>query len=132
MEQMTFVSPPEPEWRPKVRDLPSDLRPVNRLREVGPGVLSTADLVACLLQTPDALRQATELLAKFEGLPGLALPCNIMVLAPGAKLGTARQSCRQATAVTEAPDHQRPTAAEDTTDTRPPGEEAPARYATVV
>ena len=54
MEQMTFVVSAEAEWRPKVRDLPSDLRPVNRLREVGPGALSTAELVACLLQTPDA------------------------------------------------------------------------------
>ena len=76
MEQMTFVVTPEPEWRPKVRDLPSDLQPVNRLREVGPGALSTAELVACLLQTPDALHQATELLSRFRGLNGLVRACE--------------------------------------------------------
>ena len=77
MEQLTFLTPgQEPEWRPKIRDLPTDLRPVNRLREVGPGAVSTAELVACLLQTPDALGQATLLLSKFKGLQGLARTCE--------------------------------------------------------
>jgi DNA repair protein RadC len=62
----------QPEWRPKVRDLPARERPVNRLREVGPRAISTAEVLACLLQTSDALSQAQELLARFEGLLGLA------------------------------------------------------------
>jgi DNA repair protein RadC len=33
-------------------------------------------VLACLLQTPDALRQAQELLARFEGLPGLVKACE--------------------------------------------------------
>jgi len=59
------------EYHPKVRDLPAGERPVNRLREVGPTSISTTELLACLLQTPDALHQAQELLVQFGGLPGL-------------------------------------------------------------
>ena len=57
---------------PMVRDLPVRERPVNRLREVGPGALSGAEVIAAILQTPDALTQAQKLLAEFEGLDGLA------------------------------------------------------------
>jgi DNA repair protein RadC len=57
------------EYHPKVRDLPAGERPVNRLREVGPTSISTTELLACLLQTPDALHQAQEL--QFGSLPGL-------------------------------------------------------------
>ena len=59
------------EYHPKVRDLPAGERPVNRLREVGPTSISTTELLACLLQTPDALHQAQKLLVQFGGLPGL-------------------------------------------------------------
>jgi hypothetical protein len=59
------------EYHPRVRDLPAGERPVNRLREVGPTSISTTELLACLLQTPDALHQAQELLVQFGGLPGL-------------------------------------------------------------
>ena len=55
------------EYHPKVRDLPAGERPVNRLREVGPTSISTTELLACLLQTPDALHQAQEHLVRFGG-----------------------------------------------------------------
>jgi DNA repair protein RadC len=72
MQQTTFLKvEQQTEYRPKVRDLPLRERPVNRLREVGPMSVSTTELLACLLQTPDALQQAQELLARFDGLPGL-------------------------------------------------------------
>ena len=72
MSQMSFLQVDCPtEYRPKVRDLPVRERPVNRLREVGPSALSTTEVLAALLQTPDALDQARELLTRFEGLPGL-------------------------------------------------------------
>ena len=73
MEQLTFIQvKPQSEWRPKVRDLPLRERPVSRLRDVGPTALSSAELLACLLQTSDALYQAQELLVRFDGLTGLA------------------------------------------------------------
>jgi DNA repair protein RadC len=73
MQQMSFFQSEqrsEPR-RPQVKDLPARERPVNRLRDAGPGALSTTELLACLLQTPDALRQAQELLVRFEGVRGL-------------------------------------------------------------
>lgn len=77
MEQLSFVRVEQrPEYQPKVRDLPLRERPVNRLREVGPTAISTSELLAVLLQTPDALHQAQELLARFEGLPGLVRACE--------------------------------------------------------
>ena len=54
-----------------VRELPAGEQPVNRLRHYGPTALSTAELVAAVLQTPDALSLAHELLTRFEGLTGL-------------------------------------------------------------
>lgn len=81
MEQLSFIQvQQQPEWRPRVRDLPVREQPVNRLREVGPTALSTAELLACLLQTSDALHQAQELLVKFEGLLGLARACEAEVV----------------------------------------------------
>jgi hypothetical protein len=61
----------ECEYHPKVRDLPVKERPVIRLRAVGPEAVSTTELLTCLLQTPDALHQAQQLLVQFNGLPGL-------------------------------------------------------------
>ena len=81
MEQMSFIPPGQPsQHRLQVRDLPTRERPVNRLREVGPTAVSTAELLACLLQTPDALHQAQELLARFEGLPGLVRACETEIV----------------------------------------------------
>jgi DNA repair protein RadC len=77
MEQLTFVQiDQKPEWRPKIKDLPLREQPVNRLRRVGPTAVSTAELLACLLQTSDALYQAQQLLVRFDGLPGLARACE--------------------------------------------------------
>jgi len=58
--------------RSLVRELPAGEHPVSRLRHYGPTALSSAELVAAVLQTPDALSLAQELLAHFEGLMGLA------------------------------------------------------------
>jgi DNA repair protein RadC len=84
MRQLTFFPhvepPPRVEYRPQVRDLPVRERPVNRLREVGPMSVSTTELLACLLQTPDALCQAQELLARFGGLPGLVRACETEIV----------------------------------------------------
>ena len=68
IEALRAPFPPQAEERPRVRDLPLRERPVTRLREVGPGAVSSAELLACLLQTPDALHQAQVLLSRFEGL----------------------------------------------------------------
>jgi DNA repair protein RadC len=68
--------PPKVEYRPRVRDLPTREQPVNRVRHVGPEAVSTTELLACLLQTPDALDQAQQLLARFDGLPGLVRACE--------------------------------------------------------
>lgn len=71
MHQMSFIRVEPDSYHPKVNDLPVRERPVNRLRNAGPAALSTTEVLACLIQTPDALHQAQELLARFEGLPGL-------------------------------------------------------------
>jgi DNA repair protein RadC len=72
MRQMSFLQTEHNDtYRPQVNDLPLRDRPVNRLREAGPAALSTTEVLACLIQTADALNQAQELLARFEGLPGL-------------------------------------------------------------
>jgi len=73
MQQMSFIrieQRSEP-YRPQVRDLPARERPLSRLRDAGAPALSTAELLACMLQTADALNQAQELLVRFDGLPGL-------------------------------------------------------------
>jgi DNA repair protein RadC len=54
-----------------VADLPPSERPLRRLREAGPGSVSVAELLACLLQTKHATHHAEELLVRFEGLPGI-------------------------------------------------------------
>ncbi|MBN2391650.1 MAG: DNA repair protein RadC [Anaerolineae bacterium] len=56
----------------RIADLPAEERPLNRLREVGPVNVSTAELLACILQTGDALHQANTLLTELGGLEGLA------------------------------------------------------------
>ncbi|NLF01106.1 MAG: DNA repair protein RadC [Anaerolineales bacterium] len=56
--------------------MPEDLRPRERLARVGEGALSTAELLAIVLQTgiggENVLTMATRLLSRFGGLPGLA------------------------------------------------------------
>jgi DNA repair protein RadC len=58
-----------------VKELPFKERPQQRLRDYGPGALSTIELLACLLQTPDALAQAQELIRRFpQGLLRASIP----------------------------------------------------------
>ncbi len=58
-----------------IRDLPAMERPRERLRDAGAVSLSNSELLAILLRTgtskESALAQATRLLVRFEGLPGL-------------------------------------------------------------
>lgn len=61
---------------PMIRDLPVREQPVYRLQHAGPPALSTTELLACLLQTPDALEHASVLLVKFAGLAGLQNATN--------------------------------------------------------
>jgi len=70
MYQSTFITQPSVEPL-KVSDLPAKERPVNRLREVGPQAVSNVELLACLLQSPDALHQAQQLMAQFRTLDRL-------------------------------------------------------------
>jgi DNA repair protein RadC len=41
------------------------------MRDAGPAAISTTEVLACLLQTPNALAQAGELLARFKSLAGI-------------------------------------------------------------
>ena len=64
------------EYSPTIKELPADLRPRERLEELGEASLSTAELLAIVLRTgvggQNALAVATGLLSRFEGLTGLA------------------------------------------------------------
>lgn len=74
--QTSFITPSRPRAaraRPvMIRELPEAERPVNRLHQVGPSALSTAEIIAAILQTPDALHTAQCLLAHFASLIDLA------------------------------------------------------------
>jgi DNA repair protein RadC len=63
------------DYRPLIRDMPSDERPRERMRMCGAGALSNAELLAILLRTgsvgENVVALAIRLLAEFEGLPGL-------------------------------------------------------------
>ncbi len=67
---------PAIEYRPLIRDLPTGERPRERLRDYGEGSLSNAELLAIVLRVgvdnESVLDMSARLLAKFEGLPGLA------------------------------------------------------------
>jgi DNA repair protein RadC len=64
-------------YRLMIRDLPSGERPRERLEHYGAGALSTAEILAIVLRVgtggENAVRVAERLLARFDGLPGLAL-----------------------------------------------------------
>lgn len=66
----------EVEYHPTIKELPSTERPRERLKDYGPGALSTAELLAIILRTgvggQNVLALATTLLARFHGLAGLA------------------------------------------------------------
>ena len=59
-----------------VREMPATEQPVNRLLRYGPAALSQAELLAVVLGRPDALDLGQELLARFDGLAGLARAAN--------------------------------------------------------
>ena len=70
------MTAPAVEYRPLIRDMPSQERPRERLRQWGAAALSNAELLAIILRTggtgENVLAQATRLLSRFNGLPGLA------------------------------------------------------------
>jgi DNA repair protein RadC len=63
-------------YRPKIKELPADERPRERLAHAGEGALSTVELLAIILRTgvggENVLSLASRLLARYNGLPGLA------------------------------------------------------------
>ncbi len=67
---------PVVEYRPMIRDLPQGERPRERLAHYGAGALSTAELLAIILRVgtggENVVRVAEVMLARFDGLPGLA------------------------------------------------------------
>jgi DNA repair protein RadC len=70
------MTAPAVEYRPLIRDLPPAERPRERLRQWGAATLSNAELLAIILRTgatgENVVAQATRLLSRFNGLPGLA------------------------------------------------------------
>lgn len=69
--QTTFLIEHEKPIRLKVRELPPSEWPVNRLHHYGADSLSTLELLAAIIQTPESLSQAGEMLARFDGLQGI-------------------------------------------------------------
>lgn len=65
-----------PEYHALIRDLPAPERPRERLRDHGPGALSTGELLAIVLRTgasrESVLALASRLLSRYGGLVGLA------------------------------------------------------------
>ena len=63
-------------YHARIRDLPTGDRPRERLRDSGPAALSNPELLAILLRTgsarENAVALASRLLARFDGLVGLA------------------------------------------------------------
>lgn len=72
---MTTPTPPS-EYQGKIHDLPAEERPRERLRDQGPGALSSHELLAILLRTgtrdEDVFTLSKRLLAMRQGLSGLA------------------------------------------------------------
>ncbi len=67
---------PQIVYTPLIRNMASQERPRERLLQVGPMAVSTAELLAIILRTgikgESVLRLAERLLAQFQDLPGLA------------------------------------------------------------
>lgn len=64
------------QYAPMIRDMPEDERPRERLMRFGARVLSNAELLAIMMRTgvggENVLHLADRLLARFDGLPGIA------------------------------------------------------------
>jgi len=101
------MSSQEPiEYHPRIHDLPHGDRPRERLRSHGARVLSTTELIAILVGSGTTERNALELaqglLARFDGLPGLARASfselcteNGMAIAKTARLKAALETGRR-------------------------------------
>jgi len=73
---MTEPEAPRPEYILRIREMPAEERPRERLRDYGAGQLSNAELLAIILRVGTAkenvVRLAERLLARFKGLAGLS------------------------------------------------------------
>ncbi len=69
-------TPPKLQYNVRIREIPSSERPRERLRDLGAGSLSNAELLAIILRTGsgdlNVLNLATNLLVRHGGLGGLA------------------------------------------------------------
>ncbi len=81
--------------RRMLRELPPDYRPVQRARLQGVAQMATPELRAAVLQAPDGLDLAYELLAEFGGLDGL-MQASLEELQQVAGMGSARAVALQA------------------------------------
>lgn len=72
MDAKYVARPDAPGRRYMVRELPAGERPACRLQRYGAGALNTAEVLSVLLNTPDAVALAEELLIHFGGLLGLS------------------------------------------------------------
>lgn len=84
---------PNPEYNIRIREIPSSERPRERLRDLGAGALSNAELLAIVLRSGSSkqsvLSLASSLLVRHGGLGGLArLSFSDLVNEPG--LGEAK------------------------------------------
>jgi len=65
------------EYQPRIREMPVEERPRERLRAVGAGPLTNAELIAILLRTggsgENVVALGQRLIARFQGVGGLAL-----------------------------------------------------------
>ena len=59
-------------WTPTIADLPPAEQPIHRLCRLGPGALSTVELLAILLGNQRQLQDAGTLMASYRTLAGLA------------------------------------------------------------
>ncbi len=68
------------EYRPRIKEMPAGERPRERLLKYGASALSNAELIAIVLRSglagQNVLELAQALLARFDGLPGLARASN--------------------------------------------------------
>ncbi len=85
--------------QPTIKELPLPERPRERLARLGPAALSTAELLAIILRTgvggENALLMASRLLARYNGLAGLAR-ASLSELVAERGLGLAKASQLQA------------------------------------